>query len=208
MVLPSLDTVVTISRLVTISFPESGYSWSKVYLLVLKMDVLRSLQYEMLTLQIHTVFILSGEQRALLMLLCFRFSRLFYPSDRQHDPHLPGEEITRGWLGCWAVTSAFPDPTLQHGSYYLLFGNDEGFASELLRTACWLRTQVLELVGPCLDPSSTTHCCGSWIMTASCASLFTHPRTAPGKRTGMSRSVSPNAYLRDRICLLLISYGV
>lgn len=35
-ILPCLGAVITISRLVTIWFSESGYSWSKVYLLYLK----------------------------------------------------------------------------------------------------------------------------------------------------------------------------
>lgn len=38
-----------------------------------KMNVLRSLQHEILTLEIHAMLILSGDQRALLMLLCFIF---------------------------------------------------------------------------------------------------------------------------------------
>lgn len=75
-----------------------------------------------------------------------------------------------------------------------------------LRIAYWLRVQVLELVGAQFE-YSLLWILDKWLHLSrlTFSPHFAHPGKAPEKQIGVSWSVSQDAYLRGKICLLHIS---
>lgn len=127
-----------------------------------------------------------------------------FPSYRNHPQRteVPGVnsvvQLRRETWISWSTCSRF---------YYCILQDGKGFERELSENSIWIKRTGFGISWDfSLNPGSTIHCCGSWISDlTSCASLSTYSRKAPEKQIDVRWPFSQDAYLRGRICLLLLS---